>query len=108
MQSKTKWFGWKDKLRRRVNRLLSAPPSRHPTIWTAKVPGSALQITEIATEVPIPVFASGEDRGYHEFSNAWWSNTRCPYAFQYPDIDSMYAGAYFQESEVGHPDAAIA
>jgi len=108
MQARTKWLRWKDSLRRRISGREDKPPARHSTIWSAELPGAGLQITEIAAEVQIPVFRDGQDRGYHEFSNYWWVNTHCPYAFQYPNIDSMYAGSYYQAPDVGHPDDAIA
>jgi hypothetical protein len=77
-------------------------------LWEAKVSGSSLVAREIAPEVSLRVFDNGIDKGYHSYSNAWWSNVRCPYAFQYPSIDSMYEQSYYNDPVTSHPNDAIA
>src|SRR5215204_4322642 len=95
-------------IRRRFRQLVPKRVRAHPTLWQGKLLGSNLVAREIAHEISIRVFDNGADRGYHPYSNAWWTNVRCPYAFQYPNIDGMYEQAYYSDPATSHPDDSIA
>lgn len=109
MKERNSWRGFRELGRQLLRSVVpEKPPALHPVVWRGQMTNAGLEAVEIAPEVDIPVFSSGVDRGYHGFSNEWWTNTRCPYAFQYPNIDSMYAGSYYSQTETGHPDSSIA
>lgn len=77
-------------------------PSRHPIISVEKLNGHI--VTTISRTLKVQVFKNDKDNGYHFFSNAWWYNLNCPYAFNYLDLDSLYPEIYFQHNDLGHPD----
>ncbi len=66
---------------------------------------NGLTITEIESHALL--HSLSEDQGYHKYGNNWWSNKKCPYAFQYLKVDDLYSSEYF-DSKVGHPASDIA
>lgn len=81
---------------------------RHPTVWEKPIPGSDLRAIRITPTVDEPVM--DKNGGYHWYGNDWWTNLRCPHAFQYLSLDSLYpAGYYVSKTEGGaHPARAMA
>lgn len=79
----------------------------HPIIWQNAF--EDLKITKLESVRKIQVFYNNKDKGYHSYSNTWWSNLNCPYCYQYFDIDSMYENSYYKsDGAVGHPSTKIA
>lgn len=94
--------------RSRLSNLLgmvsSKAPNRHPTILKKKIGG--IEIQSIETVLKVKIFKNDKDKGYHNYSNAWWYNLNCPYAFSYLDLDSLYPKQYFKHVGIGHPDSS--
>ncbi len=75
----------------------------HPLV--RKETKNGLDVYEIEKEITVNIFpATGKDTGYHKYSNAWWYNLDCPYAYSYINIDSLYPKQYFSTEDTGHPD----
>jgi hypothetical protein len=89
---------------RGLNSLRSSKVSNHPIIWEKKV--GDLLIRRISPTSSLKL-SGDRDNGYHKYGNAWWVNEKCPYSFQYFDLDSIYPTNYFGEG-TGHPDEQIA
>lgn len=87
--------------------LSKGPAPQHPTIGIYNVNGNELH--QIQKEVSIEIkIENGNDTGYHSFSNAWWFNLNCPYAYSYIDIDSLYPKQYYDSEGIGHPNKKFA
>ena len=74
---------------------------RHPVKTRTDL--GPLELIEIAAETTVDLYAQGPAGGYHPFGNAWWTDDRCPVAFQYLSIDSLYPAQYFGAA-TGHPN----
>jgi len=58
---------------------------RHTTLkeWTV----GGFNVCQIAPSVSIRMFNTDNTEGYHAFGNDWWTNLKCPHAYQYYDMD---------------------
>jgi len=75
--------------------------NRHPQLWSGNSNG--YRVTKIQ---PVSKISGG---GYHRYSNNWWSNTNCPYSYQYLDLDSLYQEPYYEaDDNSGHPSSKVA
>jgi 2-polyprenyl-3-methyl-5-hydroxy-6-metoxy-1,4-benzoquinol methylase len=68
------------------------------------------RVFEIQQEVKIEIYDKNgnQKKGFHNYSNAWWYNLKCPYSFSYLNIDSLYPTRYFITEETGHPNKEFA
>jgi beta-1,4-mannosyl-glycoprotein beta-1,4-N-acetylglucosaminyltransferase len=64
---------------------------------------NTVKFEEIAKLDKKNIFTNTRDDGYHEFTPFWWTNLKCPYAYKYLHLDSLYPQFYFQPGG-GHPD----
>jgi hypothetical protein len=61
-----------------------------------------IDLRYIASEYSLPIFDGSTDNGYHSYSQKWWTNSVCPYAYRYLSIDPLYPSEYFEIAD--HPD----
>lgn len=80
-------------------------PNRHPIISKIKI--NTIEVVSIEPLLKVEIFKNKKDRGYHKYSNAWWYNLNCPYAYNYLDLDSLYPKQYFENENSGHPDFSV-
>lgn len=64
-----------------------------------------ITIQKLANKVKIKIFDGEKDMGFHKYGNDWYFNRKCPYSFQYLDIDCLYERTYFYGH--GHPDQEV-
>jgi hypothetical protein len=63
-----------------------------------------LGIRRIEKSCMLNIWKDGEDFGYLNFGNDWWTDPKCPLSFKYFEIDPLYAESYYESPS--HPNTA--